>query len=388
MATILIIPLLNCLAKVPLYILLINIYFVGHKGLAMFFVSTISLLMVLPISRILTLTVLKKKPTAPFIMEMPPYHLPTFRGVFGRATERVWLFVRKIVTIVAAVAVVVFVLLQFPGLSEERKGYYESEKNRLIKNFERKIQKTSYAKSLKGENLLTFILYAEDYKQKRMSVQGKEASLALNRSFENRNPEFYAILNPGENKEAKQVKRAFRKLGKERKRLLREIKKEKIDNSFLGRMGRFLEPVTQYAGFNWKVNVALLSAFAAKESSVATLGALYDQGESNAGTVEDRMRSEETGFTSLHALALMLFMVLYPPCIATSIMVKIQSGSVKWMLFSMIYPMVLGLSVAILVYSGGKALGLNGTQAMVTFFGLALATTIITGFMKGNTSTT
>jgi ferrous iron transport protein B len=53
-------------------------------------------------------------------MEMPPYHLPTLRGVLTRAVERVWLFIRKIITIVAAVAVVVFVLMQFPGVSDER----------------------------------------------------------------------------------------------------------------------------------------------------------------------------------------------------------------------------------------------------------------------------
>ena len=102
LATILIIPLLNCLAKVPLYVLLINIYFAQQKGLAMFFISTISLLMVLPVSKILTMTVLKDKETTPFVMEMPPYHLPTIRGVVGRALERVWLFLRKITTIVAA----------------------------------------------------------------------------------------------------------------------------------------------------------------------------------------------------------------------------------------------------------------------------------------------
>jgi ferrous iron transport protein B len=78
----------------------------------------------------------------------------------------------------------------------------------------------------------------------------------------------------------------------------------------------------------------------------------------------------------------MLFMVLYPPCIATTIMVKIQSGSIKWMLFSMIYPMVLGLTVAVLVFTGGSALGLTGLQAMFAFYGLALATTIVAGFIK------
>ncbi|MCG8686858.1 MAG: ferrous iron transporter B, partial [Desulfobacterales bacterium] len=110
MATILIIPLLNCLAKVPLYVLLINIYFATNKGWAMFYISTISLLLVLPVSKLLTLTVLKGKETAPFVMELPPYHLPTVRGVLGRALERVWMFIRKITTIVVALAVVIFIL--------------------------------------------------------------------------------------------------------------------------------------------------------------------------------------------------------------------------------------------------------------------------------------
>ena len=135
LATILIIPLLNCLAKVPLYVLLINIYFAAHKAWAMFFISTISLLLVLPVSKILTLTVLKDKPTAPFVMEMPPYHLPTLRGVLGRAMERVWLFVRKITTIVVAVAVVVFALLQFPGVGRDRMGHYQGEKDRMVAAF-------------------------------------------------------------------------------------------------------------------------------------------------------------------------------------------------------------------------------------------------------------
>ena len=388
MATILIIPLLNCLAKVPLYILLVNIYFVGHKGMAMFFISTISLLMVLPVAKILTLTVLKEKSTAPFIMEMPPYHLPTFRGVFGRAVERVWLFIRKIITIVAAVAVVIFVLLQFPGISDERKGYYVEQEERIVSAFYHKIEGNPYAEQLQGQNLMGLILYWDEYKGKKMGVKGKEASLALNREFEEKNPVFFKIVRPGKDKVAKKVNRAFKKLFKARKKLLREIKKEKIDNSFLGRIGQFLVPATKYAGFDWKVNVALLSAFAAKESSVATLGALYDQGETGAETLEERMNEKESGFTSLHALALMLFMVLYPPCIATSIMVKIQTGSIKWMFFSMIYPMILGIFVATLVFSGGSALGLTGNQAMIAFYGLALTITVIMGFVKKSSDLT
>jgi ferrous iron transport protein B len=160
------------------------------------------------------------------------------------------------------------------------------------------------------------------------------------------------------------------------------MRKERIDTSFLGRMGKSLEPVTQWAGFNWRVNVALLSALAAKESSVATLGALYQQEDEGGQTLEQRMSSQEEGFTPLHALALMLFMVLYPPCLATAIAVKLQTGSIKWMAFAMSYPMVLGLGVAVLIFSGGSLLGLSGLQAMIAFYGLALMFTIGMGFVK------
>jgi ferrous iron transport protein B len=199
--------------------------------------------------------------------------------------------------------------------------------------------------------------------------------------FETENPLFFRIVQPGDDKTAKKIGRELKKLVKTRKGLLREMRKERIDRSFLGTMGKWLEPVTRHAGFTWRVNVALLSALAAKESSVATLGALYEQ-EEDGEALEDRMARGEAGFTPLHALALMLFMVLYPPCMATAISVKIQSGSVKWMLFSIAYPMLLGICVATLVFSGGSALGLSGLQAMAAFYGLALAFTIFMGVFK------
>ena len=387
LATILIIPMLNCLAKVPLYVLLINIYFAAHKAWAMFFISTISMLMVLPVSKILVLTALRKKDTAPFVMEMPPYHMPTLRAVFGRALERVWLFIRKITTIVVAVAVVVFTLLQFPGIGEERMGVYHTQKEKAVAAFSKKIAGTSYADQLQGDNFMPLILYWENYKKAKMGAKGKATVTALNDAFKEENPNFFKVVQPGSDKVAKKVNRAFKKLVKKRKGILREMRKERIDNSFLGSMGKWLEPVTRWAGFNWRVNVALLSALAAKESSVATLGALYEQ-EEEGETLEQRMAKGEAGFTPLHALALMLFMVLYPPCMATSIAVKLQSGSVKWMIFSIVYPMILGIVAATMVFSIGSVLGLSGLQAMAAFYGLALAFTIFMGFFKNKTEYT
>lgn len=383
-ATILIIPMLNCLAKTPLYILMINNYFPDHKGLAMVFIATITLLMALAIAKILTITLLKGKETAPFIMEMPPYHLPTIRGVVGRAVERVWLYIKKIVTVVAAVAVILFVLLQFPGLNKERRAHYEAMANNARVAFCKKIKGNAYAAQIQEDKLMDLVLYAGDYKNARMGVKKKEKAKAIDMKFAEKNPLFFKFIKPKKDKDARKVNRALKKLISARKKILRGIKKEKIDNSYLGVMGRWIEPATQWAGFNWRVNVALLSAFAAKESSVATLGALYQQDEGSE-SLEKRMKEKESGFTSLHALALMLFMALYPPCIAAAIMIKVQTGSANWMLFSMIIPTILGLSVASLVFTGGTLFNLSGLQAMFIFYGLALTATIGTGLIKNKT---
>jgi ferrous iron transport protein B len=223
--------------------------------------------------------------------------------------------------------------------------------------------------------------YWDQYKKARMDARDQKAVDALNAGFEAKNPAYFKVVQPGQDKAGRKVNREFKKLVKKRKGLLREMRKERIENSFLGKMGKWMEPVTQWAGFTWRVNVALLSALAAKESSVATLGALYEP-EAEGEALEQRMAKGEAGFTALHALALMLFMVLYPPCLATSIAVKLQAGAVKWMLFSITYPMVLGIAVATLVFSTGSALGLTGLQAMAGFYGLALAFTIFMGFFK------
>jgi ferrous iron transport protein B len=380
-ATTLIIPMLNCLAKIPLYILMINIYFATHKGVAMMFMATITLLMALPVAKILSMTILKDRETAPFIMEMPPYHLPTFRGVLGRAVERIWLFLKKIVTIVAAVAIVIFVLMQFPGLSNDSKTRYarEAEKTRTV--FNQKIKGNPYAEYVRGDNIMPLILYADRYKKARMGIKDKKKAQAVDARFIAENEVFFKVIKPKRDKDAKKVKKAFKKMVSARKKILREIKAEKIDNSFLGKIGRSLEPVTKWAGFNWRVNVALLSSFAAKESSVATLGAIYQSDEEGA-TLEQRMAETEKDFTPLHALSLLLVMALFPPCIAAVLTIKIQTGSTKWMLFSMFYQMLLGIMVASIVFTGGRLLGLSGLQAMAAFFGVALTFTIVMGLVN------
>ena len=390
LATILIIPMLNCLAKVPLYVLLVNTYFPDYKGPAMFFISTITLFMALPVAKALSMTVLKNRETAPFLMEMPSYHLPSIKGVLGRSVERTWIFVRKIVTIVAAVAVIVFVLLRFPGLSGEQVSGYKHRATQAISDFRQAVQDTGYAERLQDKQEIMDLIHSkEKYMQARKQVGSRKELERLHQRFGKRHPEFLEIIKRGRKPaEAKQVDRALAALEQKRKTLRRELRSQRIDASFLGRIGRAMEPVTQWAGFNWRINVSLLSALAAKESLVATLGAIYQQEEEGGESLEKRMKEQEKDFTPLHALALILFMALYPPCLAALIGIKIQTRSAKWMLFSLFYQISLGIVVASVVFTGGRYLGLTGLQAMFGFYVLMIGITVGMGFLPSSRSTT
>lgn len=375
LATILIVPMMNCLAKVPLYLILIGAYFSEQAGLAMFFIATVTLFMALPVAKVLSLTVLSKRASAPFIMEMPPYHLPTIDGVLRRATERIWLFVKKIITVVVAVAVVIFVLINFPGLSKERMAHYEAKRDVAVSKFMQAVDKTAYKGSLTADDVTGLIFFEEEMKDAKRGVTDQAKSEEINKRFEVLNSVYYAIVKR-QGADGKKLNKALKNVVKVRKTLRREMRAERFESSFLGVLGHALEPVTRWAGFNWRINIALLSAFAAKENSAATLGSIYGI-DGSEQSVQESMKAGESGFTPLHALALMLFMALYPPCVPTSIMVRIQSNSTKWMLFSIFYQTLLGLGVATLVFTGGTLLGLTGFQAMWVFYGLCVMATIV-----------
>jgi len=223
-----------------------------------------------------------------------------------------------------------------------------------------------------------------DFKTARLNTKGAEASKRLSEKFQANYPEQFKFLKPRTDKAAKKVNKALRGLVSTRKSLRRQIKEAQIETSFLGMVGRSLEPVTRWAGFNWKINVAILSSFAARESSVATIGVLYQQGADDNKSLEDRMGAEAGagGFSPLHALAIMVFFALYPPCLATTIMIKVQTGSYKWMVFSMLFPTTLGFITACLIFTGGSLLNLSGIQMMGVFYAAVVLTTMCAGLFK------
>jgi ferrous iron transport protein B len=381
MATIFSVPYMNCLAKVPFYTLLLGAFFKPDMALMMFFISTVTLFVALIVAKLLTTTVLKARETAPFLMELPPYHMPTFKGVIIRASQRVWIYIKKVVTIVLAVAIVLFAMLQLPGLNKEAEAKYEKSLDKALSSFDNKVKKSKYYEEVNTKEEVSELLnYYDGYRTKRMVATSKDSAKAIDEDYLALNESYFKFIKPKRDKEAKTVNKALRKLSTDRKRILRAIKNEKVENSLLGMAGRAIEPVTQYAGFDWKINVAFLSSFAARESAVATLGSIYENNKA------DDMRAEEamalnSGYTPLHAAAIIIFMLLTPPCIATMIVVKMQTNSYKWMVFAIFFPVLLGIVLSSIVFSVGLINNWSGVEAMTYFYITIVSIALIIGLV-------
>ncbi|KHT45652.1 ferrous iron transport protein B [Vibrio sinaloensis] len=380
-ATILTVPYMNCLAKVPLYTLLLGVFFVEDKSLMTFYISTISIIAALLVAKLLTQSVLRRTEQAPFVMELPRYNLPTARSVVTRSLERTWMYVRKVGTIVLAVSTVIFVLLQFPGVPEQEQQAFQARAEKAVARFQKAAKKTQYADSFDEQSLTDLVNFYADYRAAKLNAKGADASQSVNTAFQSRNELYFAITARKGGKDAAKLNKALRKLASERKKIRREMKERRLEASLLGSFGRALEPVTQYAGFDWKINVALFSSFAARESSVATLGVLFQPEEDNNQKLEQRMaQSDElAGHGEVAAVALILFFILYPPCLATVMMIKVQTGEYKWMLLSIVLPTLLGFTVATLVYTIGTRFALSGIQVMSLTYFSALAALLLVG---------
>ncbi|NQY24487.1 MAG: ferrous iron transport protein B [Campylobacteraceae bacterium] len=384
MITMLTVPLMNCLAKIPFYTLIIAAFFKEDMAIIMFLISTVTIFIALSVGKILSLSLFVSYETTPFIMELPSYHLPTLRGILIKVYDRIWLYLKKIVTIVAAVAVVLFVLIQVPGVSKEKKEVFDAQAIKMQKDFYKRIQTNTYLSHIDEKSeFKAYINYYNTYRAKRMNTTNKNTAKRIDARYIEKNPVFFKFVKPKRDKEARKINKAFKKFIRARKALFRNLKNEKVENSALGMMGKFFVPLTQYAGFDWKINVAFLSSFAARESSVATIGALYENNNA-ANSRNNNAIASSNLYTEVSAIAILIFMALTPPCIATMIMIKVQTNSYKWMIFATIYPITLGIFAAILVNNVGNAYFLSGVETMIFFYITVILITIALGLIPNS----
>lgn len=299
-ATILIAPFMSCSARLPVYTLMIGAFFAGQTvfgfvslgAVLMLAMYTLGITVALIVAFILKRTVLKAPPP-PFIMELPPYRMPSIRTVFQNMLTRAWLFVKRAGTVILAISIILWALMYFPRTNQP-------------------------------------------------STAGGAPPASDSQVASTTNDQPSSIGEP-----------------------LPES--EQLRNSFAGRLGHILEPVIQPLGFDWKIGVALIASFAAREVLVSTLSIIYNVGKDENEESETlisaiRNARDDNGrivWTPLTALTLMVFFVLAMQCMSTVAIVRRETNSWSWTLFMVGYMTGLAYVGAFLTYQGGKLLGFS-----------------------------
>lgn len=304
MATLLTVPLMNCGAKLPVLALLIGAFFSDNKARYMFLFTMLSWIVALLAAKLLRSTVLKGPPT-PFVMELPPYRFPTMRGLLIHTWERTFQYIKKAGTVILGISILLWALMTFPGLPEDKKSVFE----------------------LKRQTVMT-----------------------------NASPEIVAELE-GEEAELSDQAAALTSLISEINNEENEIA---LRNSIAGKLGTSLESFTAYAGFDWRTNIALIGGFAAKEVIVSTLGTAYSMGEVDAEAPESlgKRLNNDNNWNRVVAVAVLVFIMFYAPCFVTVVCIAKES-SWKWAFFSMTFNTVFAFAMAVGVYQVGMFLNLG-----------------------------
>jgi ferrous iron transport protein B len=304
LATLLTVPFMNCGAKLPVFALLVAAFFAKHEALVMFVLTLVSWAGALLVARLLRSTVVKGEAT-PFVMKLPPYHLPTFKGLLIHTGERTWQYIRKAGTVILGISVLLWVLMSFPESPVPVQRQFESERHTL--------QAVSPAAVLEIEahdGASTLSPAAQSLQTAMARVDAREAEAALHYSL-------------------------------------------------AGRFGRALEPLSQLAGFDWRTNIALVGGFAAKEVVVSTLGTAYAMGAvdpEGTGSLAGKLASAP-GWRPLTAISLMAFIMFYAPCFVSVVCIAREAGSWKWAVFSVIFNTALAFLLAVGLYQAGSLVG-------------------------------
>lgn len=245
--TMLVNPLMSCSARLPIYLVMIGAFFPNCASFMLLCIYTAGILLAVIMARIFSKFLVKGE-DSPFVMELPPYRMPTSKSIMRHTWEKGAQYLKKMGGIIMIASIIIWFL-----------GYYP--------------QHDAY-----------------------------------------------------------------------------ESVAEQQENSYIGQIGKAIEPVIKPLGFDWKLGIGLISGVGAKELVVSTLGVLY----TNEGDVEKVNLSNRIPITPLVALAYMLFVLIYFPCIATFAAIKQESGSWKWAIFTAGYTTGLAWLVAFTVFQIGS----------------------------------
>ncbi|MBI5570019.1 MAG: ferrous iron transport protein B [Desulfomonile tiedjei] len=358
LVTILVAPLMNCGAKLPVYALLIGAFFPDKKAQIMFLLTFVSWGMALLAAKVIRATVLSG-PSAPFVLELPPYRVPTAKGLLIHTWERTWMYIKKAGTVILAVSIVLWAMMTFPSLSPEAAKPFDEKVATLTADF---LKDPAVRQVLPSEEALgEFERFRERLTRGTEPEFGAnsplfgELALVVDSQSAGLSPESTGKKPRPEIVQAAEAYQAFRTA---KSTVESEKQMAHLRNTIGGRIGIWLERVTGPLGFDWRTNVALVGGFVAKEVVVATLGTAYSLGEVDTHQSEglsERLR-HEPGWTPLLAFTLIMFVMLYNPCFTTLVVIRRESGKWRWTVFAMVYTTVFAYLVALLVHTVGSIL--------------------------------
>ena len=278
--TVLINPFMSCSARLPVYILFAGTFFPNHAGLIILFIYALGIFLAFISAKLFNNTILKGE-SMPFVMELPPYRMPTVKTILIHMWDRASSYLRKMGGIILAFSIVIWVLSEYP-----KPQHIEQKYDTLI----------------------------------------EQTKLEFNRAIvtvQKENPEKAKILHDKYNLALDDL----------------EIQKrqEMIKYTFIGKIGTFIYPVLQPLGFNWQMGVSLTTGFVAKEVVVSTMGVLYHASDDESNqNLSKKLINPRYGITPASALAFMIFVMIYIPCLATVTAIAREIGT-RWALFSIVY---------------------------------------------------
>jgi len=366
MVTILITPFMSCSARLPVYTLFAAAFFPPEwAGTVVFGVYALGIVFGIVFAKIFRKYLFAGE-AEPFVMELPPYHLPTLKATLTHMFERGIMYLKKAGTFILAASILVWFITTYPMDVEYSKDYdalhdqvaqtYEMKDAETLAHFgiatdEQKDQVNEIVDNMKS-TVADATTQAEDAGEAAPEIEVEDDSEApeLFNDIKEQNEQLFPV--------AWSMYKNSVNLDDENQKLDEAKNSEKLEQSYAAMFGKAINPVLKPLGFDWKIGVSLVAGLAAKEVVVSTLGTIYAVGgdTDHPQALTDYLQNDPH-FTPLIALTLMLFILIYPPCIAALAVIKRETGSWKWMLFMFCYENAFAWIACFIFYNIGLALG-------------------------------
>tara|TARA_Y100001933_G_scaffold71399_2_gene72989 strand:+ start:46555 stop:48777 length:2223 start_codon:yes stop_codon:yes gene_type:complete len=322
--TILVVPFTTCSARLPVYLIIIALVIppgrvlgLSYQALTLMMLYLLGFVMAILSAMVLN-KVMKTKTRSLFMVEMPTYRLPLLKNVAYTVIEKTKSFVLGAGKIILAISIVLW-FLGSNGLSEEFKNAEAIVSERIEQQ-----GLSPYSKNYINDNV-------ERYLISRNIESSSDIPTQLQDSIQ-------------------QLRTTLRERAK-----MQEIASYKLEHSFIGYAGKAIEPVVKPLGYDWKIGIAILTSFAAREVFVGTLATIYSVGSDEEETIKNRMAAElnDKGkplFDLASGISLMLFYAFAMQCMSTLAIVKRETNSWKWPLLQLVFMSSFAYLVALAAY--------------------------------------